>query len=271
MSLSALELFEAGQLADAILAMNADVKAAPADITLRSRLTEFLCVAGDLERAERQLEAIMLQDPKTALRVAGLRQFLRADEARRQVWGEGRAPEFTAEPPAHATLRLEALMHLRAGQLEEAAASLERAEAERPAVRGTHNGEAFDDFRDLDDLTGGMLEVLTVTGKYFWVPLEQVEEAIFTAPDRPLDRAWRTVQLSVRGGPEGEVMIPSTYLPPAMQPPASPLTEAQRMGRETDWTEIQPGCMLGRGLRSFLVGEESRTIMELRQLTFAQE
>ncbi len=265
MSLSALELFEAGKLAEAITAIGAEVKASPADITLRSRLTEFLCVAGELERAERQLEAIMLQDSKTVVQVATLRQFLRADDARRQVWLAGRSPEFTAPPPAHVTLSLEALMHLRNGALAEAADCMARAAAERPAIRGTHDDVPFEDFCDLDDLTGGVLEIMTMTGKYYWVPLEQVEEAVFEAPNRPIDRVWRTAQLSVRGGPEGQVMIPSTYLPPHTE-----LTEAQRMGMETDWAEIQPDCMMGRGLRSFLVGEESRTIMELRHLTFTQ-
>ncbi|MFG1462657.1 type VI secretion system accessory protein TagJ [Xanthobacter sp. DSM 24535] len=265
MTLSALKIFEAGRLADAIAAANEEVKAAPQDIQRRSQLAEFLCISGDLERAERQFDAIATQDPTTAVRVAALRQLVRADMARRQVWTEGRMPEFAGTPPEHVTLRLEALMHLRAGRAAEAGACLARAEEARPVVSGTHNGVAFEDFRDLDDLTAGIFEVLTVTGKYFWIPLEQVEEAVFTVPARPLDSAWRTVQMSVRGGPEGEVVVPATY--PHL---SGTLREALRLGRETDWVEDAGGFVSGQGLRCFLVGEDSVSVLDMRDLQFTQ-
>lgn len=260
---SALKIFEAGRLSDAIAAGNEEVKAAPQDIQRRSLLAELLCVAGDLERAERQFDAIATQDPTTAVRVAALRQLVRADMARRQVWTEGRMPEFAGTPPEHVTLRLEALMHLREGRAEEAAACLARAEEARPVVAGTHNGVPFEDFRDLDDLTAGIFEVMTVTGKYFWIPLEQVDEAVFTVPSRPLDSAWRTVQMTVRGGPEGEVVVPATY--PVL---SGELREALRLGRATDWIEDRAGFVTGQGLRCFLVGEESVSILDLRALAF---
>ena len=263
MSLSALKMFEAGRLREAIAASNEEVKAAPLDIQRRSQLAEFLCVAGDLERAERQFDAIATQDPTTAVRVAGLRQLIRADMARQQVWTEGRSPEFAAPPPEHVALRLEALMHLREGRSEEGWAALARAEAVRPPVSGTHDGVPFEDFRDLDDLTAGIFEVMTVTGKYFWIPLEQVDEAVFTAPTRPLDSAWCTVRMSVRGGPEGEVMVPATY--PVR---SGEVSEALKLGRETDWVDAGADCVFGQGQRCFLVGEESMPILNLRTLTF---
>src|ERR1700754_4210079 len=109
MTLSALQIFEAGHLHEAIAAMGEEVKATPMDIKRRSQLAEFLCVAGELERAEKQFDTISTQDPSTAIRVASLRQLVRADMARRQVWVEGRSPEFAAAPPEHVVLRLEAL------------------------------------------------------------------------------------------------------------------------------------------------------------------
>lgn len=263
MSATAFELLEEGRLRDAIAAMSDAVKTAPTDTARRSQLAEFLCVAGELERAERQFQAIAEQDPGTAVQVSALRQLVRADMARRQVWGEGRPPEFVTEPTEHARLRLEALMHLREGRLAEAGTCLVQAEAVRPPVAGHHNDVSFSDFRDLDDVIGGLLEVMTTTGKYFWVPLEHVEEIEFARPARVLDGAWSTVQISVRGGPQGEVVIPSIY-PLLNTPPREPVL----LGRETNWIEISPDCIRGEGLRCFLVGEESLSIRELGRIVF---
>lgn len=263
MSQSAVDLFNEGRLADAITAMGAEVRSHPADIAARSLLVELLCVAGDLQRADAQLAALADQDPATAVQIATLRQFIRADMARAQVWGEGRTPELLDAPPPHLALRLEGLMHLRAGRVSEAIQALADAEEARPALSGHHDGVAFDDFRDLDDLTAGVLEVLASTGKYFWVPMERVELIAFRAPARIIDGTWRAAEISVRGGPEGEVIIPAIY-------PFAPARERQAaaLGRETEWHEIGPDCMRGEGLRCFLAGEESLTVLELGRLEF---
>lgn len=268
----ALALFEAGRLSEAVAAASERVKANPADIRLRSQLAELLCVAGELERAERQFDAIASQDPTTAIRATELRQFVRADLARREVWMQGRMPEFLLPPPPHVELRLQALMHLRAGRMDEAADHIARAETERPEVAGAMNDVPFDDFRDLDDLTGGILEVMTTMGKYFWVPLEHVVDAVVTPPSRPLDAAWCTMELTVRDGTTGQVVVPAIYADLPAGAGVAAASEAQaalyRTGRETEWVEEAPNYVRGQGLRCFLVGEDAVSIRDLGALVF---
>ena len=45
---------------------------------------------------------------------------------------------------------------------------LDQAAEQRPAVRGTVDGQPFSGLRDLDDLNASFMEVLTSTGKYYW-------------------------------------------------------------------------------------------------------
>lgn len=258
-----IQLFQAGRLQEAIAALNEEVRGSPTDIGRRSQLVEFLCVGGDLERAERQLVTITQQDPSTLIQASTLRHLLRADMARRQVWAEGRAPEFLTPPPEHVTLRLEALVYLRDGRLDEVAACLEKAEALRPVLSGRHEDVPFSDFRDLDDLTAGVLEVLTTTGKYYWVPLEHVDEIAFSAPARALDTVWRHAELSVRGGTTGQIVIPAIYPTPSIDH-----RDAALLGRETDWVEAPAGCVRGIGQRCYLVGEENLPVMQLTSLAF---
>ena len=74
--------------------------------------------------------------PSTALVVAEFRQLMRADMARRQLFRDGRVPEFLADPTAAQRLQLAALVALRAGDLAEATRQAEAAEAARPRAPG---------------------------------------------------------------------------------------------------------------------------------------
>jgi type VI secretion system protein ImpE len=264
MSESAKELFEAGRLDDAIKALNDVVKTNPRAVDPRGFLAELLCFAGNLERADLQLDIIAEQDPKLAMGVALFRQLIRGEQARRQFFAEGRAPELLDAPPEHLKLHIEASILLRDGKPAEAAEILARAEEARPHVRGKLDGQAFEDMRDLDDLTASFFEVVTSNGKYYLIPIERVASVEFRSPQRPRDLIWRPAQMSVVDGPEGEVFLPAIYVSPA---------EAARdasalLGRSTDWVGGENAPVRGIGQRIFLVGEESVPMMQLGTIEF---
>jgi type VI secretion system protein ImpE len=117
----------------------------------------------------------------------------------------------------------------------------------------------YPDFRDADDLCGGNLEVLTITGKFYWLPITAIETIVFHPPCRPRDLAWRRADVSVAGGPDGTVYLPALYA-------QAPATDALRLGRETTWTDTAP--VRGCGQRVFLAGEEALGMMDLTELRF---
>lgn len=264
---SAGALFAARKLGPAIEAANAEVRRKPADLGGRVLLSELLLFAGNLERADVVLDAAAKVDPTSAIVVAEFRQLLRADIARRQCAREGRVPEFLGEPTASLRASLAALVALRAGDTAEAARQSADAENTRPRVAGKMIGPsgdtAFDDFRDVDDLCAGFIEVLTTTGKYFWVPNERVKSIEFHPPKRPRDLAWRRATISVNAGPDGEVYIPAIYN--STQPD---LADDYRLGHTTDWSEDETGPVRGIGQRVFLIGEEAYPIMDIAELRF---
>jgi type VI secretion system protein ImpE len=259
--MDAKQCYEAGDLSGAVAAAGEEVKRHPAETARRFFLSELLCFACQWERADRQLDVIGEQDPQAMLGVALMRQLLRAEQARQQFHADGRLPEFLTPPSDCLRLHLEASIRLREGQAAEAAALLEQAEAARAPVRGTCNGQAFEDFRDLDDMTASFFEVLTSTGKYYWVPLEQVESAQFHPFERLRDLIWRRVRMSVHGGPDGEVFLPVLYAGSAADP-----SDAIRLGRETQWHGGDGSPSRGAGQRTFLVGDNALTILELSEL-----
>ena len=260
------ELYQAGRLADAVEAALGAVKSRPTDTTARYLLSELLCLAGDLERADKQLETLLQQSTEAAVRVSLFRQLIRADTARQDFFQRGRLPEFLQEVSPVLRLHLDASIALREGKEHEAAELLARAEDQRVHVSGQCDGEPFDDLRDTDDLTAPLLEVLTSTGKYYWVPLEAIEVVEFHAPQRPLDLLWRRTHLVVKDGPDGEVFVPAIYAGTAAHG-----DDQLRLGRGTDWVGGEGAPMRGRGQRMLLVGDDGRSIMQIGCLQLAGE
>ena len=259
-STEAGRLFRQGRLTDAIDAASKAVKQAPADVGRRVLLAEFLLFAGEFERADTLLDAAAALEPGAMLVIAEFRQLLRAATARRQVVREDRVPEFLKAPTESETHLLRALVAIRAGDLAAAANAAQAAEAARPAVSGIRDGTRFADFRDADDLISGSFEVLTTTGKYFWIPIDQVESIEFHPPQRPRDLFWRRCGMTVRDGPDGDVYLPSVY------DTATAVNDDLRLGRATDWSAAMP--IRGSGQRVFLVGDDGVPINELGTVDF---
>ncbi len=256
-------LFQAGNLDAALAAARAAVRRSPGDFPARLLLAELLLFAGDLERADVIMDAASAADPSAGIVVAEFRQLLRAELARRQLYRDGRVPEFLAEPTPALRAQLAAVVALRAGAATEAVSHAAAAETLRPRVAGVADGAAFDDVRDVDDLNAGFFEVLTTTGKYYWIPTEAVATLEFRPPRRPRDLVWRRAAMTVTDGPDGEVYLPALYLTDE-----TGLGDALRLGRATEWRTDGPGPMRGVGQRTYLLGEEAGPIMTLTSLRF---
>lgn len=264
MTLTAKDYLEAGQLQEAIKWATDEVKRKPTNTAGRVLLAELLCAAGQLERADLQLDVIAQQDPKAAVGVALFRQLIRAETARRDFYTSGRVPEFLDVPSPHVQMHLQASICLRENNIAEATNLLEQAEAQRPRLKGTCNGKPFDDLRDLDDLMAPVFEVLTSTGKFYWVPMDRVNTIEFRAPERQRDLIWRRALMSVRDGPDGEVFLPATYCNAG-----AAVEDGVLLGRVTEWRGGDRAPTRGVGQVSYLVGDESVPVMQMESIDLA--
>lgn len=259
--MNAKDHYQAGQLDEAVAAAIDEVKRKPTDSGTRGFLCELLGFSGDLERVDKHLDLIGHQDPQVALGVSLFRHLVRAEQARQQFFSEGRVPEFLTQPTPTLSKHLEASIFVREGEPDKAASLLSEAEASRPHVSGTCDGAPFDDLRDLDDLLAPLFEVLTSNGKYYWIPLEQVELIEFRPIARPRDLLWRRARMVVKDGPDGEVYFPTLYAGSAQSS-----DDRIRLGRMTDWQGGEGTPVRGLGLRTFLVGDQDRSILEIEEL-----
>lgn len=256
--MQAKQLFEAGDLSGALQAITAEVKARPTDPIGRTFLFELLSFAGELDRAERQLEAIGHLDAASEWPVQVYTNILHAERARRRLFSDGLRPEFLLDPPPYVELHLDAVNRLREGRQGEALETLGRAEEIRPAVEGEVNGRACDEIRDCDDLLAPFLEVI-ILRDYVWLPWEQVQELEVAQPERPRDLVWLPARLVLSNGSQQRGYLPTLYCGSHEH-----ADDRVKVGRMTDWSEGQ-GPVRGLGMHMLLAGEDAVGLLELRQ------
>ena len=258
--MNAADLFRAGQLQQAIESLNDQVRAKPTDLECRTLLFELLCFAGNLDRAEKQLDFIGQQDVQHDWAVQVYKNILAAERARRRLFAEGLEPGFLLDPPDYVRRHLAAIGQLRAGQPAEASAVLEQAEEQYRPLSGTVNGQAFDELRDCDDLLAPVLELI-ILRDYIWLPLEHVRELEIAAPERPRDLLWSPVRVALSDNTQRRGYMPALYCGSHESP-----DERIKLGRMTDWKAAPEGPMQGLGQRIWLAGETDWPMLEVRQI-----
>lgn len=231
MAESAEALFKSGHLREAVEAQTAAVKKAPLDQDARYLLFVFLCYAGDLERAEKQLAALADQDERARSGSLVYHGLLSAEWERRKVYEREGRPTLPPDSPDFLHHRVEALERLRAGDETGAAACVDRAIDDTPACAGKLNGEPFRDLRDYDDVLGSVVEIFA-GGRYIWMPLTRIRQLSFEEPRTALDTLWRPAKLADADGQNADVHVPALYQPSYAQD-----HDAIRLGHMTDWHE----------------------------------
>jgi type VI secretion system protein ImpE len=259
------ELFQQGQLGAAIEALNQELKSHPTDAERRTFLFELLCFAGDYDRARKQLDVITQQSSGSEWATQVYGNILVAENKRSRLLTHSLAPEFLTDPPDYVHGLLDAVNRLREGNARKAHQVLQQVDQERPRLRGTANGRAFEDFRDCDDLFAPVLELIIVQD-YVWVPLEKIRELEVAAPERPRDLIWSPVRIGLDDSSQRRGYLPNRYVGSAAHP-----DEQIKLGRMTDWLEDESGTVRGVGQRLFLAGDECLPVLEARAVQMQVE
>ncbi len=259
---TAKELFQQGELTAAIAQLISEVKARPTDTSARIFLFEMLCFAGEWDRAERQLDVIATQGAQTELGVMGYRNCLKAERERRQLWAAGAQPHFIADPPEYIDLHLAAINAVRAGNLAEARALLDEAEAQRAALPGTADDTEFYDWRDADDFVAPVLEV-AIKDQYAWIPLAQIRRLQLGKPEQLRDLLFTPVRLELIDGTQGQFFLLALYAGSS-----ETSNEQLKLGRATEWQALSDDLARGVGARMWMVGDDDKLVFDVESVEF---
>ena len=228
--MTATELFRAGALDDAIEALGAELRSNPTDAQRRTFLFELLCFAGNLGRADKQLEILRAGGQEAELGVALYRSALHAEQTRHAMFQSGDYPHTTASD----------------------------------AVGGVLNGAPFSTLCDADPRIGARLE-LFAAGSYLWVPFAHIASIRMEPPRRLRDLLWIPALVATgpgfRGIELGEVLLPVLTPLASLHP-----SDAVRLGRVTEWQTLPDGSQAPVGQKMLLVDDEEVPILEIREL-----
>lgn len=253
---------DAGNLKGATEAALAAVKANPTDEPARIFLFELSCFSGDWERATRQLDVIGHQDANAMIGSLIYRQSFEAERKRTKYFSESLKPEFLDTPPDYVYGLLTANNRLREGNTAEAREILDTVDSQRPAFACQVNGVEVSDFRDFNDLTSVILEVI-IKDSYVWIPFEQIEKIEITAPKSLRDHFWLQATVETENGTNGDLLIPALYADSWKHG-----DDQIRLGKLTDWRDVGEEIYIGEGTKLFSIGNEHKTILEIEKVEF---
>lgn len=254
------ELLKGGDLDGALAALQAEVRAKPADARLRIFLFQILCVLGDWKRAITQLKVSAELDGAATAMAQTYREGIVCEVYRDRVFAGEKEPLIFGEPQEWVALLIEALKVLAAGRPADAAALRDKAFELAPSVGGTLNGERFAWIADADMRLGPILEAV-VNGKYFWLPFNMIHKITAEEPRDLRDCVWTPVNIVLRNGGDVVALIPTRYAGTS-----DTGTPAEKLARATEWVDAGAGTFVGRGQRLLATDAGETAIMDLREL-----
>jgi type VI secretion system protein ImpE len=228
--MTAKALLEAGKLSEAIAALNVELRDNPGDVQRRTFLFELLCFAGNYDRADKQLDILSGDNPNSGMGGLLYKSALHA-ERQRQTMFEKQSFPLSSAP-------------------------------ESPS--GKINGTAFESIEDADPRIGARLE-LFAAGQYMWIPFAQIESIELPPPKRLRDLMWAPAIVRTSKGFEGmelgEVLLP-VIAPLSWKHP----DEAVRLGRATEWEDLEGDGQAPVGQKMLLIDGEEIPFLDVRQL-----
>jgi len=257
-------LFRSGRLAEAIAAAQKIVRQQPADRAARCTYGELLVFDGDLDRADSAFAAAAQGELPTTKASLGLnlrRALVRGEARRRQCYEDGRPPLLLTEPSQATKSSLRAITLVREGDIAGAAAAIREVDERRARPSGECGGRRFTEWRDLDDLCAGHLEIISPMGEYLWVDVATISEIRFSPPEVMIDLLWRQTDVRTRDGASIEGYMPVLYVGSHADP-----DELVKLGRTTRWHSLDDDLSRGVGQRCIWLGEEDTAVLEFERV-----
>jgi type VI secretion system protein ImpE len=254
-----------GDPAGALVLLQQEVRAKPADPKLRVFLFQLLCVLGQWDRALNQLKVAAELDPAAIAMQQTYGDAVQCEAVRAGVFAGTKVPMIFGEPDPWLALLVESRLAAGRGEKEQAEQLRARAFEDAPPSPGTINGQPFAWIADADPRLGPVLEVV-INGRYYWVPFARLRQIDVEPPEDLRDVVWTPAHLEFANGGESVALIPTRY--PGSEQSADGTVA---LARRTVWQEVAPEVHWGLGQRVFATDVDEVPIMDLRRITIGDE
>ena len=255
-------LLAASDPAGALEALTQQVRAKPADATLRAFLAQLLWVLGQWERARNQLSVAAELDALAIPMKQVYGDAIRCEGVRAEVFAGRRTPMVFGQPDEWLALLIESLLREGKGDASAATDLRQRAFDAAPASAGSLDGQRFEWLADADMRLGPVLEAF-VNGKYYWVPLARLARIQIEPPEDLRDCVWLPANLQFENGGETLALVPTRYVGSDASADGT-----LQLARKTEWSELAEGVWVGAGQRVLGSDVGEYPIMEIRDIQF---
>jgi type VI secretion system protein ImpE len=256
----ALETLRNGNLDEAFRELQQEVRRSPADAKLRVFLFQLLAVQGQWDRALVQLNTAAELDASTLIMAQMYREALQGEVFRAEVFAGKRSPLIFGDPPQWMGWLVEAA-RLTAGGKHDAAQQLRmKAFEAAPATSGSLDGTRFEWIADADTRLGPVIEAM-LSGRYFWVPVQNIRRIKVEPPTDLRDLVWLPVHFTWSNEGEAVGLVPSRY-PGSESSPDNLI----RLARKTEWSAPAEGASHGLGQRMLSTEETDYPLLDIRQI-----
>jgi type VI secretion system protein ImpE len=211
-----------------------------------------------------QLNVAAEMDSDAMLMAQIYRPALNCEALRADVFHGRRSPLIFGEPLEWLAWLTQVPALLASGEIDGAADLRDRAFEAAPAISGRINGQPFAWIADADSRLGPTIEAI-INGKYYWIPLERIQEVRINEPANLRDAVWATATFTWANQGQAVGLIPSRY------PGSETETDsAFQLGRKTDWRDAGGGFFIGLGQRMLATDQGEYPLLELRELILQQ-
>ena len=253
-------LLQSGNLAEALTAVQNDVKKQPAESRHRVFLFQLLCARGEWDRALTQLKVLEDLDASNLPLVRTYSTAIQCEGVRADVFGGKRSPLVFGDPEQWLALLLEADRLLADGKVGDAETVRAEALDKAPATAGTIDGDPFDWIMDADPRIGPVCEVI-LNGKYYWVPFSRIAKITVETPEDLRDLIWLPANFQWSNGGEALGLIPVRY--PGSETADDPMVV---LSRKTEWQDVSANTQLGIGQRLLATSNSDFALLDTREI-----
>jgi len=264
MATDAEKFLQAGDLDSALTALQNQVRDDPSNSAFRIFLFQLLCVRGDWDRAITQMSVSSDLDEDAKLMAQAYREVIQCEVFREAVFRGEKQPLIFGEPPRWLADQIQALHCSVAGDNQLAYELALKVSESAPSVSGSIDGKAFSWITDGDMRLGPVIEAM-INGKYYWVPIANIECIRVSEPTDLRDLVWAPVILTWKNEGESHGFIPSRY------PLRTDDDSLARLARRTEWECGDSEFYSGIGQRMLATDTDDFPFLDCRQINFTTD
>jgi type VI secretion system protein ImpE len=259
--MDAQQYLSEGNLEQALLQLQEQIRNDPAKVTHRVFLFQLLAVMGQWDRALTQLNLIGELDASALAMVQTYREAILCEGLRAEIFAGKRTPVVFGQPEQWIALLIEALRLTAEGQYARSQEVRNEAFELAPATSGTigeQQQQSFNWIADADSRLGPVLEVI-INGRYFWVPFHRIRSINIIAPEDMRDQVWMPAWFTWANGGETAALIPTRY-----SGSGDSEDNQIRSAHKTIWQELGENLYQGLGQRMLVTDADEYSLMDLR-------